>query len=346
MVKNNICTWIYLEPKGEESIYPQVDGKSSDEKFQAVYWKCVCTFFATSKRQNPSASHVLFSNVTSAQYPVVDGLVVKDYLEGLGVTFHQVPLDTITPKGYHHAWRNQFYVFDILRFISKNGEPGQKHLILDSDCLWTKSSDPIWELMDTYPWPNYIYDYEPDHVVNGISRVGMQQVFSELSGRTVTDVPNYSGGEILAVTTEKAVEIIEGFEIVWPQLLVRHDEGLPKLNEEAHVLSYLHLEKEGLHGEGKLNEHIKRLWTLEKGFNNVEPADESLTIWHLPAEKREGIAMIFRRLRDRRSSFWTLSLPELTTWMGGLVGIPSRKISMNDSLWKLGEKVKGKISNF
>ena len=44
------ATWLYAEREGEESVYPQVGGRSSSTWFQAVYWRCVAIFFASAAR--------------------------------------------------------------------------------------------------------------------------------------------------------------------------------------------------------------------------------------------------------------------------------------------------------
>lgn len=59
-----LATWLYADPEGSESRYSQVEGRSSSADFQAVYWRCVVLFFATSVRHNPDARHLLYTNVS------------------------------------------------------------------------------------------------------------------------------------------------------------------------------------------------------------------------------------------------------------------------------------------
>mgnify|MGYP007028596135 CR=1 FL=1 len=43
---------------------------------------------------------------------------------------------------------------------------------------------------------------------------------------------------------------------------------------------------------------IKRIWTSPR-FNTAAPGDERLPLWHLPAEKRYGLADLYRALAGR-----------------------------------------------
>ena len=46
---------------------------------------------------------------------------------------------------------------------------------------------------------------------------------------------------------------------------------------------------------GTANRFIRRMWTTFR-HNNLVPGDRDLAIWHLPAEKRTGLADLFARL--------------------------------------------------
>ena len=142
MKSNIIATWIYCDLDGEESIYPQVGGKSSTKNFQAVYWQCVATFFASSIRHNPSARHVVFTNET--RLPKIDGLDLAKFLGELCVEIHVLPLGHNTPKGYFGAWKNQFYVLDIINYINENMR-FLSVLLVDSDCVIIKPLDNFFE---------------------------------------------------------------------------------------------------------------------------------------------------------------------------------------------------------
>jgi hypothetical protein len=108
-------------------------------------------------------------------------------------------------------------------------------------------------------------------------------------------------------------------------MLERHRAGQPKLNEEAHFLSYCYHK---IGNFGSLEGFIKRIWTSPH-YSNVQPDDANLPIWHLPSEKTGGIALIFKKLENRncppRQASRTGKLEEL----GGYLGVPKRKKYLN-----------------
>src|SRR5690606_12227418 len=84
-------------------------------------------------------------------------------------------------------------------------------------------------------------------------------------------------------------------------------EGLPKFNEEAHILSYLYYKNNFNGGGGNL--FIKRIWTNPVFMRNVDKSDVFLSIWHLPAEKTIGFKQLFNFFRG--NSFKTQNMGEL-----------------------------------
>jgi len=325
---NIISTWIYLDLKGEESKYPQVGSDSSRQEFQDVYWRCVVLFFIRAKRFNPDCKLALFTNLGQANLPIVDGFSMQSKLEGLGVEIHTVLPDGLPPIDFYQGWRNQFYIFDILRFISNTTwENCENLLILDADCVWTQSGEPIWEQMKSFDWPTYVYNYPEDHLINGINRKDMQRLYEGYSNRKLVKVPNYSGGEIFASKLKLIPRIVAEFDILWKQLLKDHANRQPKFNEEAHALSYIHflLNEEG---EGKLNSAIKRMWTDGNVYRNIKPGDEKLPLWHLPAEKRLGFQKLFELTMNPRSRFHSLNPEKEKIFLAKIMGVTERKPSL------------------
>jgi len=338
---NIISTWIYIDAKGEESEYPQVGSDSSATEFQNVYWRCVALFFIRARKFNPSTKLVLFTNLEETLLPTVDDCRLQTIFTENDVEIHTVPAQCLPPKDYYQGWRNQFYVFDIIRYLSDGVfDDKDKLVVLDSDCLWISSADPIWEILEEYRWPNYIYDYSEDHLINGISRRELGRLYATFSGRKISDIPNYSGGEILSVQTEILPKILKSFDTLWQQLLKAHANGESKFNEEAHALSYIHflLNEEG---EGKLNTVIKRMWTDGNSYRNIKPGDEKLPLWHLPAEKRLGFQKLFELTMTPRSRFHSLSLEEEKILLAKIMGVVERKPSL---VRKIASKMKRLVS--
>ena len=104
----------------------------------------------------------------------------------------------------------------------------------------------------------------------------------------------YYGGDFIALRGDKVTAVNTAYQQLWPYNVKRFNEGLPKLNEEAHLMSTL-AERLGLRN-GVVNNYFKRIWT-HPDFNNCQPSDQQLTVWHLPYEKRRGLTYLYNMLR-------------------------------------------------
>ncbi len=339
-----ISTWIYLDSAEESSEYPQVGKSSHLPEFQKVYWRCVAVFFAISTQTNPNRRHILFSNVAAEKLPTVDGLDLRSFLKARNVEVITLPLTWQTPEGYFGKWRNQFYIFDILAFLenkwsddSKSSEhyaenklnspgdaesPGEFNIepaivVLDSDCIVNRSLDELFTEIREQGLLALPMHFADDYNINGVTRVDMRRIFAELDGgKDPGENPEYCGGEIFAATMKTVRTINQIAPSVWLNMIERQRTGMQKLNEEAHFLSYCYYR---IGGWGSLEKYIKRIWTSPK-YTNVQQTDFELPIWHLPAEKTGGIALIFKTLDKRH---WTLKE------LGGILGVLKRTRYLN-----------------
>lgn len=315
-----ICTWLFADSVDEETAHYQVRGRSSSEEFQAVYWRCVAVFFATSVRQHPSARHILFTN--QAAPPVVDGVDVASLLETLGVEIVELPLTFVTPPGYYPEWRNQFYVFDILEHLGSRLGPEDAAVLLDSDCVWVSSASPIERALARDGALTYVVTYEPDWKINGLTRREMSQIAAEVLGHDVPDSLIYCGGELVATTGRELARLLPELRSVWSEMLARYSRGERVFHEEGHMLSFAYYALGYPVGNG--DPFIRRIFTDSiTGENNVSRHDDGLVIWHVPLEKRLGIRRLYAQVVDRRSSFWSLSANgDLRRHLGAFLGVP------------------------
>ncbi len=325
-----IGTWMYGEPEGEESFYPAVGGNTSAPSFQAVYWRCVATFFATSARQNPHAHHVLFTNFE--QVPRVDGFDLAALLARLGVETVRLPFTYLPPEGYFGSWRNQFYIFDIIHHLAGRLAPDDTALVLDSDCVWVRPADEMVGATAACGLLTYEVAYPEGMDVHGLSRRDMGALYRDLLGAdwTGTDepvavpaAPPYHGGELFAATGRAVQQVAERIDPLWDEMLGRFRRGAPKFNEEAQALSFLY-HALGYPG-GTADPFIRRIWTTLFRSEPALPSDQDLTLWHLPAEKRYGIRYLFEGMKRERSRFWTTPLGEpFRAYLGRQLGVPRR----------------------
>ncbi len=325
-----ISTWIYLDSQDESSEYPQVGKASHLPEFQRVYWRCVAVFYAVSTQTNPERKHVLFTNVAEENLPIVDGVDIGSLLKEKNVDVVTLPLTWQAPKGWHGKWRNQFYIFDILQFIENQYNPSGEgvktsldkqepaFVVLDSDCIVNRSLDALFTSIRDQQLLTLPMHFADDYNINGLTREDMRQVFAELDGSDPGFNPEYCGGEVFAATLPVVRQINAMAPGIWQEMLARFQDGRPKFNEEAHFLSYCYHK---IGSFGSLESFIKRIWTSPK-FSNVREADFDLPIWHLPAEKTGGIALIFKKLK-KGEAMWDRKE------MGGWLGIPRRTKYLN-----------------
>jgi len=317
-----ISTWIYLDAPDERSVYPQVGKKSHLPAFQMVYWKCAAVFFEYSVRNNPSVRHILFSNQMLDQLPVKDGFNWAKHLEQLGVELISLPLTWQTPPGYFGSWRNQFYIFDILKFFEKQiHDDNTPLLVFDSDCIVNRPLNHLFEEVMGKGLLTLPVAHTLDDNINGITRRDMRTLYALLSGSDPGAEPVYYGGEVFAATLPVVRRINNMMPGLWKTMLQRHCEGKPKFNEEAHFLSYCY---DQIGNFGSFEPYTRRIWTSTR-YNDVKASDIDLPIWHLPSEKTGGIAILFRWLKLGRV------LPNDLTVLGGILGLPKRSMYLN---WK------------
>ncbi len=318
---NCIATWIYLDSPDESSEYPQVGQQSHLEKFQRTYWKCVAVFFALSTRLNPGCKHLLFSNKRLDEFPDIQGFDLKKYLRDANVEVVTLPLTWQTPPGYFGKWRNQFYIFDVLKFFEKNYHDNtDAFVVLDSDCLINRPLDELFKAIREKSLLALTMPYDSTHNINGVTRRDMRTIYTGLDqGADPGHNPVYYGGEIFAATLPVVQKINAIVPAVWDNMMSRFRKGEPKLNEEAHFLSYCYYK---IGNPGALESFIKRIWTAPH-YNNVAAADVHLPIWHLPSEKTGGIALLFNRLRQNPG---VLDVPDvkLPDALSRYVGVPVR----------------------
>ncbi len=297
---NYICTWFCADEKGEESLFPQTGKSSSSKEHQDIYWRCILVFFITSKRFNKNEKHILFTNVKSL--PVVDEKSITKILETLGVDVIFTDFKYKTPKGYYGHFQNQFYEFSILEYIANNNNNlKDQYLILDSDCIFIKPANELFNEAKPTGFLSFRDDVKPDYVINGLSRNDLKSLYEILLHKKLNEIPDYYLGEFLLCSVENIKMIFNDFKLLWPQLLLLDTTGKKKFNEEAHTLSFLYF-KNNLRANSR-KDLMKRIWTNPIFYRNVEDSDTELCIWHLPSEKTFGIKDLYDDLLIKSSNF-------------------------------------------
>lgn len=312
-----ISCWFVADAASEATYSPQIGIQSDSPEAHKIYWRCILCFYVTSLAVNPRSKHVFFTNVA---LPKVDGLDVASLFAQWGVETVTMPVQHRLPANTVSAWGNQFYVLDIIHYLSRS-DMGKRFLILDSDCVWIRNVDALASAIDQHGQLTLLEEDaypDPDKPINGLSRTHMAAFLKNIGGKDVPELP-YFGGEIFAATKDAIDDVAARSTTLWPLVLNRAPHA-PL--EEAHFLSIV----AALRGDAPAtaNAFIRRMWTTFK-HSTLLPSDVDLTIWHLPAEKRSGFATLFDYLRPRlMAGQKPAEAAPTVAQLGRMMGVPRR----------------------
>ena len=327
--QTSIATWFVADKPGEETSFPQVGGMSSSTGFQDIYWRCVTCFFNSSLRYNVGAHHLFFTNT---DIPIVDGVNLADLFLSLGIQIIHLPITFRLPSGQANSWGNQFYILDIIKYVAAN-KCQDNLIVLDCDCVWTMTAEPISEAISRHGCLTYTLNGEHhpwDASINGATRQEMATTLHRWTSARGIDAPvsvqnapciHYHGGELFAATKQVCCDLAVLTESLWCWWLEAGSGGRG-IKEEAHFLSILYASQS--YSNYTANVFIKRIWTTFR-VRNSKQSDCDLAIWHLPAEKKTGFRRLFREITGRRREAWAAA-PEqdYKKMLGRILGIPRR----------------------
>ena len=115
-----------------------------------------------------------------------------------------------------------------------------------------------------------------------------------LAGREFAPLPHF-GGELFATNIQAWKRHRAGFDTILAQASAGQGPAAGVQTEE-HVFSIAFALLDRPPADARAV--IKRIWTSPR-FNTAAPGDERLPLWHLPAEKRYGLADLYRALAGR-----------------------------------------------
>lgn len=299
-----IISWFFAEQEGNESSYMQINAKSTSGKFQKTYWKCILCFFYSSLRKNKNAKHILYTNINN--FPKIDGVDTKKFFEKNNIEIRLKELSNQTPKDWYKAWRNQFYVFDILTDLSNIVKNDDAVIIVDSDCIINNNLDNLFNEIRKLKAVCYEIKYRDDHNINGINIKQMGQLYKQFYGEDKKI--GYYGGEFIAVKGEIISRIVYEYHKLWNLNYLKYKNNQIKLNEEAHFLSIIYHKINVENSSG--NHYIKRIWN-GFNYNNYEKKDKYLDIYHLPAQKVTGFSYFFKKIVKRSIDYSQKDLLEI-----------------------------------
>jgi len=195
------------------------------------------------------------------------------------------------------AWRNQFFLFDVIEDLVRRSDDTDLATVMDSDVVWNfaQPSEAMWQRMSRGGLLRYDVGYRPDHVVNGLSPTMLTKLAMEggILPQAQGCPVSYIGGEFVGGRIVRLAALLEVCDDYWTRLLGLDGGGTCGSFEEAHLLSLAYAGL-GTH-VGNANSYIRRLWTQPLKPRNVRDADLDLLLWHVPAEKRYGLRRLFEK---------------------------------------------------
>lgn len=316
-----VSTWFYEQSRDEGGSYAQVRGDSSSQAFRDIYRRCIATFFASARRVDPTVELILHLNRAWDPSASATAAETARLLDRLGVRRVVLDYTYAPPPSWPDAWRNQFFVLDVLADLARSVAPADQVLVLDSDIVWTDAGrvDDLWDTVARQGSLTYPIGYGPDHPVNGCSRRELTGLARELGIDVGGGVLDYSGGEFVALRGDTCARVVESATRRWPQVQRARDEGRVERIEEAHLLSLCYADLGLPTGGGE--RFVKRLWTQPLRHQNVRPGDQDLPLWHLPAEKRYGLRRLYGDLGA--DGFAALSDQAYTALLRRRLGVPA-----------------------
>lgn len=308
--KEIIATWLYLEGVGEDGIYPQVPGRSSTSTFHDIYKRCLVTFFTSARATNESAELFLFSNIDLNLGQRDFDRKILTLLKELRVSIIVLPY-TFTPPHEQKMWRNQFFVIDVLKYLSTNLKEHDLCLILDSDIIWSGSTKTkeLWKDLSYFGSLTMMPILDQNEMINGLSLTDLGRT-AKLMG-VLNPPQQYAGGEFIALRGDKIKQVYQSSEILWDKYISGVATREINLMEEAHFLSIVYASLKFSFGNG--DKYIKRIWTQAFHYSNRDISDLDLALWHLPAEKRFGIRRIADKYIFGKSQGWPV--PKSAEWI-------------------------------
>ncbi len=314
--KHYIASWFYFETADEASYYPQMGRKGNSPLAHSVYMQIQVPFFVTFRHYNPDAHLLFFTNLEKIP------AFLSDLFSRLNVEVVTLSYSCKPPKGWYFAWANQFYLYDILRYMEARLNPTDVFTIIDADCICQRSLEPFFKQVIESGSGLYVNDDTDGWVSSDLNQQQATEIYRSFYQKEPVEKLYYYGGEFISLRGDKVREVNKAYTPLWNYNLKLFSEKKPKLNQEALMFSVLaeHLQIRNNIGNG----YIKRIWTNPNHFNCV-PEDQKLTIWHLPYEKRRGLHYLYidllhdgYRIKDE-NEFWKKAskycgVPSITLW--------------------------------
>jgi len=273
-----------------EAINPNIKRRESDKALE-VYLKCIVVCFASCRRSDSRISLVLYTNKPIDTY-------FRKLLYKLKVDIRIVPSTFNPPDIFGDRFRGCFFLFDALKHTQTST------LFLDPDIVAINDITQI-ESVCGENLGVFKLDSSQNTLINGIDLRTANKIYRAYRELKKEEKPlektSHLGGEILFVPSTRIESLNTNISQIWNWNVARALNGKEFLTTEEHILNQLIETSES----ASLNSFISRIWTTRK-FTRHQGNDvdlNSLSLWHLPAEKSRGFMTMYANLEKCEFQF-------------------------------------------
>ena len=294
-----ISTWMYTLPEGDTARHPQMGNRSDTTEAKNAYWRCAFCMFASSHVHNPQARHILFCNELPPAY--IDGQSTKEISERFAIEYLPFPSITRPPKDYYPLWNTQFIVLDVLDGLNDIVQSGDSILLLDGDMIFIRPlPENAIKSVQELGALTYNMHYPIDQVINGLDHHNMNVLSHRYQPPPPINEVVYCGGEFIFLSQAILQKFLNRARSGYEQSIEKYKAGHLKFCEEGHLLSWVYATLNI--PIGTANNLVHRIWTDRGSYCNVPENFHTLTLWHLPAEKKKGFIRAFSKLSSPDTS--------------------------------------------
>jgi hypothetical protein len=306
-----IATWFHADQPGYEGQYSQTLGDSKSQEHYDIYLRCIYLFFFFLESHKRTEQRYLFINSHA------ESIITKDFrnqLENWNVKIVVLINHHIPPSKNGVKWRNQFFMLDIISYLSKFES---NCIILDSDVIATTNKEV--EFTNQAEVIGYVVSQDPTETINGLQVRELSELYSLFTNTHDKRKIKYLGGEFIALKGNIIKEFSKICELYYAKNLLMAQQGFLYCREEAHLFSLVsanfRLDETG-------DKWISRIWTQPWTFRSIPANWETLVFLHLPAEKKTGIKRVYKIIEKKRASESPEKIGETAIRLYGLLGIP------------------------
>lgn len=283
-----------------------------------TYLKNSLVSLASAKHKNSQADCFLFVNVE------VPDILYKEYTK-FGVNIIRISFDKYKLSN-EFTWALAFFKLKALDYAVSNLDYDY-FMLLDSDTYTVNSYKDIWLEAE-----RGILLYDIDHRVSHEHRQQIIRTYNLITGKMANI--NHYGGELIAGSHHLLKTFIKESSKVF-ELMFEKQEILEKTLGDEFIISAVaeSLARDIL----RANKYIYRYWTIPSFYLvSTNYYYNSVDIWHLPTEKKDGIIKIYEIITK------TGQIPDIIK-SAKIMNLPSRHPVISKYVKSIKSKVLSKL---